>query len=343
MVKNAVDEGMQVCSPVGEENFRKLKSCLGEDAIAQLVKLWNEKHANDVISSGLTPKKQLTELRKRFGKRGKSKGTVDIALSEHLGASSSQVVAKNFRPQKPTTWNDKPKEWLTNFDIDVVMAQYNLMPEFKYRFLGVLPVDFAEPLSELGGKCYTPGMCELQLSHLVKTGVKYTGFIINLDKHNEPGSHWTSIFAVLDPSLPSYGAYYYDSVGREWPPEIERYLQTWAEQMKKMFPKNVFKLEWSHAGHQHANTECGMFSMLFQILWIERLKYDERRRNKKAKQDELEADEIAKRKSMPLAAKRILQDKAPVTFDMIVGLPLKDVNVFSMRDVLYRGAGGKKK
>lgn len=338
---------MMVCSPTGEENYRKLKSCLGEDAIRHLVTLWNDRYPANAIASDLSPKRSLTELRKRFISHTASKkatnADTDVAIAKHLD-STSPVVAKNFRPSKPSTWKETPREWLTNFDIDAVMAQYNMMPEFKYRFLGVFPVDFAEPLPELGGQCYTPEMCALRLSDIVKTGTKYTGFIINLDKHNESGSHWTSIFAVLDPELPSYGAYYYDSIGRSWPTEIERYLKTWQTQMKKLYPKTPFELQWSRAQHQHANTECGMFSMIFQILWIERLRFDERRRLNKAKDDEKEAKLLAKERDIPKATKRLLQDKAPVTFDMIVGLPLKDMNVYSMRNVLYKNqAGGKKK
>jgi hypothetical protein len=30
--------------------------------------------------------------------------------------------------------------------------------------------------------------------------------------------------------------------------------------------QNPFKLEWSKQSHQSANTECGMFSIMFKIL-----------------------------------------------------------------------------
>jgi hypothetical protein len=338
-----MDKDKQLCSPAGEDNYDKYKSCLSPDALKHLVHLWNGKHKTSKIPSGIVdPAKQLSELRKRAREQFKDeKKPVDIAIADHLDATASQVVAKNFRPNKPASWKSKPKEWLTNFDIDVVMAQYNSLTEFKYRFLGVFPVDFAEPLAELGGKCYIPEMCALRLTELIDSGKQFTGFIINLDKHNESGSHWTSIFAVLDPKLPSYGAYYYDSIGRQWPPEIERYLLTWQTQMKAVYPAKDFKLDWSRAAHQHANTECGMFSMMFQILWIERLRFDDKRANKKAKKEELELSKLIKsRKDMSPASKRLLMDKKQVTFDMIVNLPLKDMNVHTMRNVLYKGQGG---
>ena len=340
----------QVCSPLGEANFKKYKTCFDSSTITHLVKIHNGKYPGEAIDTSSLPRKQLQDLRKSVkkhsGTSAKRAAELDLAISEHLGASALPDVAKNFRPRKPGSWKSKPREWLTNFDIDAVMAQYNSMPEFKYRFLGVFPVDFAEPLASLGGGCYIPQMCELRLADMVAAGVKYTGFIINLDKHDQPGSHWTSIFAVLDPKLPSYGAYYYDSIGRQWPPEIERYLKRWKVEMdsiknsKGKSSSKPFKLEWSHEAHQSANTECGMFSMLFQIMWIERLLYDEKRRQNKAQDDEREAKVLAKNGKLTDAAKRLLLDKRPTSFDMIVEMPLKDMNAFYLRDVLYRG--GKK-
>ena len=336
----------QVCSPIGEENFKRYKTCFDPVAIGQLVKMYNQKYPSGPIDATLTPKQQLSALRKNVqklsGSKNKRAAELDLAITEHLGATGTPNIAKNFRPSKPASWKAKPREWLTNFDIDAVMAQYNSKPEFKYRFLGVFPVDFAEPLDSLGGGCYIPQMCALRLAELVKSGVKYAGFIINLDRHDQPGSHWTSVFAVLDPKLPSYGAYYYDSIGRQWPPEIERYLNKWKAEMTALNnnKKNpIFKLDWSKASHQSANTECGMFSMMFQILWIERLLYDEKRRENKAQEDEREVKMLVKTGQLTKAAQQILMDKRPTSFEMIVGMPLRDMNAFYLRDVLFRGGG----
>lgn len=36
-----------------------------------------------------------------------------------------------------------------------------------------------------------------------------------------------------------------------------------------------------------------------------------------------------------------MMDKRPTSLDMIVGMPLKDMNAFYLRDVLYRGGKNK--
>lgn len=332
----------KVCSPIGESNFKKYKTCFDADAIRVLVELYNKKYPQNPISTIAKANQQLKKLRNNVRSitniKTKRAAELDLAVSEHLSAISSPSIAKSFRPQKPATWKNKPREWLTNFDIDAVMAQYNSMSEFKYRFLGVFPVDFAESLNGEGSACYIPEMCSLQLKKdIINNRKKYAGFIINLDKHDEPGSHWTSIFAVLDPTLPSYGAYYYDSVGRKWPPEIERYLNRWKSQMETINSKKKFNLEWSTQSHQHANTECGMFSMMFQILWIERLLYDEKRKQNKAEADEKEAKMLVESGNLAKEVEELLIDKKPTSFKMIVSMPLKDLNAFYLRDVLYRG------
>jgi len=80
-----------------------------------------------------------------------------------------------------------------------------------------------------------------------------------------------------------------------------------------------------------------MFSIMFKILWKERLLYDEKRRQNKAQEDEREAKMLVKTGQLTKAAERILMDKRPTSLDMIVGMPLKDLNAFYLRDVLYRG------
>ena len=67
-------------------------------------------------------------------------------------------------------------------------------------------------------------------------GKKYFGFVTNLCKFDEPGTHWTSSFFILDPELDSYGAYYYDSVGRKIPPLLKPVFIDIQKQMN-MFQK----------------------------------------------------------------------------------------------------------
>jgi hypothetical protein len=81
--------------------------------------------------------------------------------------------------------------------------------------------------------------------------------------------------------------------------------------------------------------------MLFQILWLERLKYDSDRMSKQSTQEERAAKALANgKRTLPIEAKRLLTDTAPVTFKMITSLPLRDVNAFKLRELLFRAAAG---
>ena len=337
---------MQVCSPKGELAYKRHQSCFDADALQQLARLWNDQNPGAPIGAAKleSPVKLAKALRSKLAPVCKGKGgNTEACWVDKLDAARSPTVAASLRPKKPRTWTAKPKEWLNNYDIDSVMGQYSTSAAFKFAFLGVHPVDFAER-DEASGVCHAPYMCSVQLGKdLIAMGKVYAGFITNMDRHDEPGSHWTSTFAVLDPTLPSYGVYYYDSVGRAPPAPIARYLETWRVQMQALYPSATFRVDWSRAQHQFANTECGMFSMLFQILWLERLKYDSDRKSKQATQEERAAKALANgKRTLPVEAKRLLTDMAPVTFKMITSLPLRDVNAFKLRELLFRAAAGGK-
>jgi len=339
---------MQVCSPKGELAYKRHQSCFDVDALQQLARLWNDQNPGAPIGAAEleSPAKLAKALRSKLAPVCKGKGTnTEACWVDKLDAARSPTVAASLRPKKPRTWTAKPKEWLNNYDIDSVMGQYSTSAAFKFAFLGVHPVDFAERDEASGGGggvCHAPYMCSVQLGKdLIAVGKVYAGFITNMDRHDEPGSHWTSTFAVLDPTLPSYGVYYYDSVGKAPPAPIARYLETWRVQMQALYPAATFRVDWSRAQHQFANTECGMFSMLFQILWLERLKYDSDRKSKQSTQEERAAKALANgKRTLPVEAKRLLTDTAPVTFKMITSLPLRDVNAFKLRELLFRAVAG---
>jgi len=344
-----------LCSPLGEENFKRNGTCLSPVAAAQIARMWNAKHPEAAVP--LPPalparpaddcKKLVRSLRSRAKKVLKtalaSRGPTetDIAVADHVGAMATADVAACFRPQQPASWKAKPRQWLSNFDIEAVMAQYHANPDFEYEFLGVFPSDFAVPLPDRGGACYAPEMCAPDLiAKLVQSGKRYGRFIMNSDRHDQPGSHWTSVFAVLDPSLPSYGAYYYDSVGNPWPKHIAAYLKTWKAQANA-----GFRLAYNKRQHQRANTECGMFSMIFQVLWLERLRFDQLRRTGQATAEEKKIEQLLKRKKVTDAVRTFLQAPEPVTFEMIASIPLKDMGAYAFRNLFYyqRMSGGQRR
>ena len=56
-----------------------------------------------------------------------------IEQPEIKSIDDEELHQDTFRPEHPEEWNKQPKTWLTNFDIDAVMSQYeDIYPDFKF-------------------------------------------------------------------------------------------------------------------------------------------------------------------------------------------------------------------
>ena len=173
------------------------------------------------------------------------------------------LVKKALKPPKPKEWKANPRKWLNTFDILEVMKQYeDAHPTFV--FLGVFPVDFAEREVCSRTDDGMANMCHFDVQALIKEGKKSAGMVINLDRHNQSGSHWVAWYCCFDEKDPKYGQCYYDSGGRTPSPHMEAFMRSVQTQM----PKHV-RAQFSSDRHQRQNTECGIFSMVFIISCLE--------------------------------------------------------------------------
>ena len=120
--------------------------------------------------------------------------------------------------------------------------------------------------------CVFNHLCHINIKALLKKKIKYIGFVTNLDKHDEPGSHWTSTFIIIDKNVKSYGAYYYDSGAKTIPKYVNLFLNDISSQLNIINPNLKFKMTHNKYQHQFKNTECGMFSIYYQIRWLELLR-----------------------------------------------------------------------
>lgn len=267
------------CSPT---TYNKSKTnggiCFTKESLIILIKTWNKINKDNKIIY-----KKTDNLNKLFellddklspvcGK-GKYWFWTDIIKGKlndyNLKKNIEKIEEKELKPVKPDDWVKNPTEWLSNYDIENIMNQYNKIKTYKYHFLGVFPIDFTE---KHNGKCLYSDICTIDVNNFIKKKIKYIGFITNLDKHNEPGSHWTSTFIIIDPKIKSYGAYYYDSTARTVPKYILNLLIELKGKIEKIYPKKIFKIKYNHIKHQNSNTECGVFSIVYQILWFKFLK-----------------------------------------------------------------------
>lgn len=276
---------MSYCSPSQKKVYEKTGTCFTRDALQRLAIAWNQEN----------PDKPIRNIRKMGSKALWNALNLGMSSLCEPGAEHCWVdklkpgprVASKLRPMTPREWYKDDRTWLSNYDIKKVMDQYQDEPSYRYGFLGVFPIDFAGDPSEdtspqAFSQCIYQEMCTLVnvANRLKRMRRKYDflGFITNLDRHDEPGSHWTSTFICINPRLPAYGAYYYDSVARTPPPQIKAWiegLQARLEELDKSArPLHPFTKLYSSCRMQYKNTECGVFSMAFQIRWIEMLRAD---------------------------------------------------------------------
>jgi len=176
------------------------------------------------------------------------------------------IEKEELRPEMPIEWCKNSKEWLSNYDIEDVMIQYDKDPQYKYAFLGVYPIDFSE--EDKFGRCLYSQICSLDVKKYINRKIKHLGLITNLDKHNQSGSHWTSTFIIIDPKNKCYGAHYYDSNGMTIPSYVKKFINNIKERLLIIYPKSKFNITYNTIRHQQKNTECGMFSMTHQIRWL---------------------------------------------------------------------------
>lgn len=269
---------MDFCSP--SANNRKF--CYSNKSLSTIIKIWNVLHPFDkiLISKSDTSNDLIQKLNQHF-KKYTNKDNIYWAWTDLLKKKAHSIhntsvikellkIEKNeLRPSQPSEWVKNPVEWLSNFDIIKVMNQYQKIPENKYKFLGVFSIDFG---IKKDGVCQFSSFCNIDIKSLLKSGkVKYLGFITNLSKSNEPGTHWTSNFFILDPTLPAFGGYYYDSTTGNIPKDLLPVFLDIKNQAEQLF-KRPFNIQVNKIRHQRSNTECGVFSMAFQILWLNYLK-----------------------------------------------------------------------
>ena len=176
------------------------------------------------------------------------------------------IEKEELRPEMPIEWYKNDREWLSNYDIEDVMMQYEKGRQYKYAFLGVYPIDFSE--EDKFGRCLYSQICSLDIKKYINKRIKHLGLITNLDKHNQGGSHWTSTFIIIDPKNKCYGAHYYDSNANSIPAYVRKFINNIKTRLLAIYPNNKFRITYNTIKHQRKNTECGMFSMTHQIRWL---------------------------------------------------------------------------
>ena len=218
----------------------------------------NEKISLNNSLETLNPRKYKKHLLKEIGDRMGDKCTTQKCWTEQSFVKNMSKLNKKeltkytFRPKGPAG----KFEWLSTFNIDDVMRQYEKIHK-DFKFLGTFPMDF-DSLE------YT-GMKNMQFDKLYKGGKKKIGLVLNLDDHNQTGSHWVALYSDLGKS----DVFYFDSYGSNPEPRVRKLMRRISRDLKKINPNANVTSDYNRTRHQYKNSECGVYSMNFIIRMLD--------------------------------------------------------------------------
>jgi hypothetical protein len=252
-------------------------SCLTPTALNKLVNAWNKGTTNPEfkIKTSETPEKMYEAMIDIFSQTNSrllpehewwEQPWVKKNLSEN---EINEIKEKHYSPKAPENWKNNPYTWLSTLEIDNKLEQYEKKyPEFKY--FGATPIDF--DLKSTSGSCQVNQLCNINLASLLeqKTPKKYIGVVFNLDKHNEPGSHWIALFV----NIPKAEINYWDSYAISPPNEVEALMDKLVKQGSKLSKPIKFKKQINKVRHQYKGSECGVYSCNFIIQQLEGNPYE---------------------------------------------------------------------
>tara|TARA_Y100000816_G_C26038772_1_gene543994 strand:- start:102 stop:1010 length:909 start_codon:yes stop_codon:yes gene_type:complete len=268
------------CSPISEDNYKKTKTCYNLTQLKLIAKKFNQIfsnfNSNRLYKINLKNKKiQIhsdlsNNINILYKKNIHESNWPEIDFLKNIKHSIKDELNDMFRPEKPDSWNYNDREWLNTYDILNVMNQYE--KKYKsFKFLGVYPIDYDYRFSD--NQCVANILCNLNIKNLLKIDINQLGVIFNLDKHNEPGSHWVSLYFGLSPKNKNFGSFYIDSNSTESPEEVKRLISNVYSQINSYYNEKdskKFKRFENSKQFQFKNTECGMFSMYFMIQFLKK-------------------------------------------------------------------------
>jgi len=172
-------------------------SCLTLSMLEKIKHTYNQKHIHYPLLA-VEPQALYHEISQRFEQSCKEE---KCWIRQLLQIDGKTLENKLYRPTSPADWKKNPVEWLSNFDIEAVMNQYEeAYPEFE--FLGPVPIDF-DSRTKKGDEstCVSRDVCSFHLMKKVRHGKTKVGIVFNLSPSTSSGSHWVSLYVHLPDSL----------------------------------------------------------------------------------------------------------------------------------------------
>jgi hypothetical protein len=165
---------------------------------------------------------------------------IDQSFIQQIQDPSLREKIKYFTFKPKST--RKRNSWLSTTDINAVMQQYQEV-DASFKFLGALPSDFYTQVQVRYGDVYK---------------YKRVGIVFNLDRHDQPGSHWVAF--MIDNTKQTIE--YFDSAAR--PPNA--YIKGFIGKLTKEGPGlSQYTYLENKIVHQKENNECGVYAIYFLV------------------------------------------------------------------------------
>jgi hypothetical protein len=246
------------CSPAVKNKTLNGETCFTPDILGKIKNEYNKSKPKSKQIKTTDNNEIWKELRARLVHCKKEKCWLNQIKSPMMKKKIKEYI---FVPDQPPEWKKNPNTWLSNFDILEVLKQYEkAYPDFE--FIGPTPIDFDTRLDKTS--CVTQDLCLFDLKTQIEKGKRKIGIIFNLDKHNENGSHWVSMFIDINEKI----IFYMDSNGVPAPPEVDVFIKRVINQSNNLLEPIVFRVIINNIEHQQENTECGMYSLFFIITML---------------------------------------------------------------------------
>jgi hypothetical protein len=222
-------------------------TCFSKSDLIELTNSYNSL-GDFNLSTGLSKKKLFEQLSKTFEKNYNCDNEAcwieQEDILDNLGEETrEELTIFTFKPKSPTG----RYFILSTVDINLIMIQYELLHE-NLKFIGALPSDAFE---------ISPIKKNVLIETIEMPTIEYVSIVFNLDKHNQPGSHWVSVFINKTKETIEY----FDSLGSKPPRNIKKTLDMISDRYD-------YEIIVNDVIHQRGKTACGIYSIVFLLYKI---------------------------------------------------------------------------
>ena len=240
------------CSPLVKNKKVVSTSCMTADVLLKIKDEYNKDHPDKIIAT--KPALIWHELKTKLDCKDERCWVNEIDNTE----LRNQIKTQIFSPDYPPEWIKNKKEWVSNFDIDSVMEQYEKNNK-DFKYLGTTPIDYDFIVDKKTKTCVEDKLCKFNLKKLLQEGKKKFACVFNLDKHNKSGSHWVSLYI----DVPQKIIMFFDSANGGISKNVKKLISA---VKKQGLEENIdFKFIKNNKSHQRGGSECGIYAIHFII------------------------------------------------------------------------------